>query len=574
MKPNFLLILLLVTLGLGSALADNRAKSDYYFMEAMRQRTLDNDGDAEALLARAYEINPDPANPAAKFVGFSTISNSRGDSAQIVKGLKIVEDYVAANPDDTYAAVSLADFYMQMQRYDEALPLYAYADSLNPSQPAIALRHARSLEYLRRIEDALAVYRKIETRIGRSTQLTFLKSNLLLNMANDTVRAMEEVESLLAAMPGDTEVLALAISANTAINQTDEALRLINMAIDAEPDNAPLREYCISQAAKVKGPEAAYELLEASLRSEELSPEEKSYLFGQYFQTVKIDDDEQAQAILSQARTVLEEEVPGDTYPYILQGVYHYMNRNFSAAAKEYELALKKDPDNGGLVAEMMRMTILDEEPKRAIKMGLDALQNPNLTDAQGVYRMMAGAYMNTEEYPEAAGALQSLLTECDDELTDEDRSEIICSIADAEQNYLPVKKAAQRYEEAIALDSLNFMAKNNYAYMISEKGGDLNKAEELINEVLEFEGRNPVYLDTAAWIAFKQGKYGPAMGYIEEALLMLRDEPNSEYLRHAGDIYYRAGMTDKALENWQKALELEPDSKELKERVELKKIP
>ena len=95
------------------------------------------------------------------------------------------------------------------------------------------------------------------------------------------------------------------------------------------------------------------------LRSEELSPEEKSYLFGQYFQTVKIDDDEQAQAILSQARTVLEEEVPGDTYPYILQGVYHYMNRNFSAAAKEYELALKKDPDNGGLVAEMMNFDLM-----------------------------------------------------------------------------------------------------------------------------------------------------------------------------------------------------------------------
>lgn len=564
----------MIVLGLGSATADNKAKSDYYFMEAMRQRTLDHDGDAEALLSRAYEINPGPANPAAKFVGFTTISNSRGDSAQIVRGLRIVKDYVDANPDDTYAAVSLADMYMQMKRYDAALPLYAYADSMNPSQPAIALRHARNLEYLRRVDDAIDVYRKVETRIGRSPQLTFYISNLLLNMANDTVRAMAEVESLIAAKPGDTEVLALAISANTAINRSDEALRLINMAIDAEPDNVELRDYCISQADKVKGPEAAYELLEDALRSEEFANEEKSYLFARFFQTVSIDDEELSESILQRAREVLAEEVPEDIYPYVLQGMFFYINHDFASAAKEYETAVKKSPDNGALISELMRMYVLADDPDRAISLGRKSLDKPKMSDRQDIYRMMAGASMNQKDYEAAAASLQEILTECDDELTDEDRSEVLCSIADAEQNYLPVERAAERYEQAIALDSLNIMAKNNYAYMISEKGGDLRLAERLINEVLQHEARNPVYLDTAAWIAFKQGKYGPAISYIEDALLMLRDEPNIEYLQHAGDIYYRAGMTEKALENWQKALELEPDSDDLKARVEQQRIP
>lgn len=535
---------------------------------------LDHDGDAEALLSRAYEINPDPANPAAKFVGFTTISNSRGDSAQIVKGLRMVKQYVDANPDDTYAAVSLADMYMQMQKYEKSLPLYAYADSLNPSQPAIAMRHARNLEYLHRVDDAVNVYRKLETRLGRSPQLTFYISNLLLNMANDTVSAMAEVESLLAAKPGDTEVLALAISANTAINRSDEALRLINMAIDAEPDNVELRDYCIAQADKVKGPEAAYELLEAALRSEEFANEEKSYLFAQFFRTISTDDEGLSETLLRRARDVLAEEVPEDIYPHVLQAMFHYINRDFKSAAKEYETAIKKSPDNGPLYAELMRMYVLSDEPQRAISIGRNALKNEKLTDRQEVYRMLAGALMNQEDYKDAAEALQQILTDCDDELTDRDRSEVICSIADAEQNFLPVARAAERYEQAIALDSLNIMAKNNYAYMISEKGGDLRTAEKLINEVLEHEAHNPVYLDTAAWIAYKQGKYGPAISYIEEAMLMLRDDPNVEYLMHAGDIYYRAGMTEKALEAWQKALELEPDSSDLKSRVEQKRIP
>lgn len=543
-------------------------------MEAMRQRTLDHDGDAEALLSRAYEINPDPANPAAKFVGFSTISNSRGDSAQTVKGLKIVREYVDANPDDTYAAVSLADMYMQMQKFDAALPLYAYADSLNPSQPAIALRHARNLEVLRRMEDAIGVYRKLETRLGRSPQLTYYISNLLLNMGNDTTRAMAEIESLLAAKPGDTEVLALAISANTAINRPDEAIRLIHMAIDAEPDNVELRDYCISQASQVSGPEAAYELLEEALRSEEFSGEEKSFLFSQFYQGVKIDDEELYQQIFERGKAVLAEEVPDDIYPYVIQGIYYYLNKDFASAAGEYESALKVQPHRGSIVAELMRMYVLADDADRAMKTGRKALEDPEMTDRADIYRMVAGAAMNQKKYAEAAESLQQILTECADELSDEDRSEIICSVADAEQNYLPVAKAAESYEQAIALDSLNVMAKNNYAYMISEKGGDLQKAERLIKEVLEAEAHNPIYLDTAAWVAFKQGKYGPAISYIEEAMVMLRDEPNVEYLQHAGDIYYRAGMTEKAMENWQKALEIEPDSAELKARVEQQKIP
>ncbi|MDE6534990.1 MAG: tetratricopeptide repeat protein [Muribaculaceae bacterium] len=574
MKPTLLTILLCVLLGLTSARADNKAKSDYYFMEAMRQRTLDRDGDAEALLSRAFEINPEPTNPAGKFVGFTTISNSRGDSAQIVKGLRIVERYVAANPDDTYAAVSLADMYMQMQKFEKALPLYAYADSMNPSQPAIALRHARNLEQLKRVDEAVNVYRKVETRMGRSPQLTFYISNLLLNVANDTVRALAEVESLLNAKPGDTEVLALAISANTALNRTDEALRLINLAIAAEPDNVELRDYCIAQADKVKGPEAAYELLEQALRSDEFADDEKSFLFAQFFQGIKIDDEELSESIFQRARAVMAEEVPDDMYPYILQAIYHYLNRDFIAAANEYEYAFQKNPTSGSLLAELMRMYILADEPEKALDLGRKAQITPDMVDVQNVYRMMAGAYMNQENYRQAASSLEQILTDCDAELTDEDRSEVICSIADAEQHFLNPERAAERYEQALALDSLNVMAKNNYAYMISEKGGDLQLAERLINEVLEIEPHNPVYLDTAAWIAYMQGKYGPAIAYIEEAMLMLRDDPNVEYLQHAGDIYYRAGMTDKALESWQKALELEPDSPELKARVEQKRIP
>jgi tetratricopeptide (TPR) repeat protein len=37
----------------------------------------------------------------------------------------------------------------------------------------------------------------------------------------------------------------------------------------------------------------------------------------------------------------------------------------------------------------------------------------------------------------------------------------------------------------------------------------------------------------------------------------------------HMGDVYYKKGMTDKAKEFWKKSLELNPDQKEIKEKLE-----
>lgn len=557
-------------------LADNHAKSDYYFMEAMRRRSLNNDADAEALLRRAYDLNPDPAGQAAKFIGFAKVIGAGADSLAFASGLKMIEDYVRLNPDDTYAGVSLGDFYARGGLFERALPLYSYADSMNPGQPSLALRHARALEMLKRTDEAVSVYRRIETREGRNPSLTFYISNLLINQSKDTVAAMAEVESLLAAKPGDTEVLALAISANNAIKRPDEAMRLIHKAIALEPDNIALVQYCIEQAADVKGIGDAFEIYEQAMRSDDFGEEEKSDLLNFFFKTLPNDDETLSTEYFKKACDVYDEENPDGIISLIMQAAVAYTARDFDSAADFYGKALKKEPDSGFMTAEMMRMYILSDRNDDAIAKGLEALKNPAMTEKPAIREMLGGAYMNKKEYQKAAQTLRQILDSADDEysLTDEDRSHYIASIADAEQNYLPMEEAAKSYEEAIKLDPTNILAKNNYAYMLSEKGGDLSRAEELINEVLAVQAHNPVYLDTAAWIAYQQGKYGPAIGYIEEALVMLRDTPATEYLLHAGDIYYRAGMTEKALEQWQKGLEQEPDSADLKLRVEQKRIP
>ncbi|GAO31297.1 hypothetical protein [Geofilum rubicundum] len=59
----------------------------------------------------------------------------------------------------------------------------------------------------------------------------------------------------------------------------------------------------------------------------------------------------------------------------------------------------------------------------------------------------------------------------------------------------------------------------NNYAYYLSEMEIQLDKAEEMISNVIQLEPSNATYLDTYAWVLFKRGKYMEALFIIEQAM-------------------------------------------------------
>jgi predicted negative regulator of RcsB-dependent stress response len=59
---------------------------------------------------------------------------------------------------------------------------------------------------------------------------------------------------------------------------------------------------------------------------------------------------------------------------------------------------------------------------------------------------------------------------------------------------------------------------------------------------------------------------------YIENAVKYSEDEPSAEVLEHYGDILYKTGDKEKALEQWKKAKELGSDSTTLDKKIKLKK--
>ena len=115
-------------------------------------------------------------------------------------------------------------------------------------------------------------------------------------------------------------------------------------------------------------------------------------------------------------------------------------------------------------------------------------------------------------------------------------------------------------YEKALSYNASNIPVLNNYSYFLAMEGRDLDKAERMSAQAVKAEPDNATYLDTYAWIFFKQGNYSLARIYLQNAL----DKTKEELFEHCGDILFMLGEVDEAVTYWQKALEAGSESAEL----------
>ena len=117
-------------------------------------------------------------------------------------------------------------------------------------------------------------------------------------------------------------------------------------------------------------------------------------------------------------------------------------------------------------------------------------------------------------------------------------------------------------YTKALAIDPLDALVNNNYAYALSERGERLDEALEMAKKAIAVDPNNSSFLDTIGWIYYKMGDYEKAKENIEKA--MITDSDNPTLLHHLGDVYSKLGENKKALEYWKKAVEFGEDDKDL----------
>ena len=120
--------------------------------------------------------------------------------------------------------------------------------------------------------------------------------------------------------------------------------------------------------------------------------------------------------------------------------------------------------------------------------------------------------------------------------------------------------------------DPENIYILNNYAYFLSEDNVRLDEALKMSEITIEKEPKNVTYLDTYAWVLYKLGRYKEAKKYMEKVFSYDKHASGVNY-EHYGDILYKYGDTDKAVQNWKKAKKLGGTSEFIDQKIKDEKI-
>ena len=129
--------------------------------------------------------------------------------------------------------------------------------------------------------------------------------------------------------------------------------------------------------------------------------------------------------------------------------------------------------------------------------------------------------------------------------------------------------KAADLFRKAIAMDPANAAEPYNYlGYMWAEQNIHLDEAEDAVKRALQLDPDNGAYLDSMAWVEYRQGKYDQALENLKRAIENLPRE-DAVVFEHLGDVYLKLNRVSQALESWQKAKTLDPSNKDLAAKID-----
>jgi tetratricopeptide (TPR) repeat protein len=125
--------------------------------------------------------------------------------------------------------------------------------------------------------------------------------------------------------------------------------------------------------------------------------------------------------------------------------------------------------------------------------------------------------------------------------------------------------KAEEHYKKAVALAPGNLTALNNYAYLLANHNRNLQEALRMIEKVIDREPNNAAFQDTYGWVLFKLERYEDARRWVEKSLAA---HESADVAEHLGDIHFKLGNVDKAVEYWNKARNLGSSSTTLSAKI------
>ena len=546
MKRAGVIFLLVLTTGL-SVVAQTVSQSrryDAFFLEAICERAKGNNDAAFDLLRRCVEID------SMKSEAYYYLSQYYGALKQKERAMACIEKAAALEPMNSTYQETLANAYINLRQYDQAvLVLERLYDQHRDRDDVLGIL-VQLYEEQHDYEAAIKTLAKLETIEGKSERLSYAKSNFYTQLGNKKA-AIAEMKNLADQYPNDQNYRGLYANTLFVNGQKKKALEIYDDILRIEPENRNALMALLAYEKDEGDPDKADALTEKVLLSKNITSQDRILLMRQEIGQSEQEGGDSTRVLYLFRRMLEQPQMDADVA--ILCATYMNLKKMPNdSISRVLEQVLQVAPDNAAARLQLVSYAWQAENMDRIISLCKDARQyNP---DEMAFYYYQGIAYYKQEQLDDALDAFQNGISVINQQSDTEIVSDFYAVMGDILHQKGLDKEAFAAYDSCLTWKDDNYGCLNNYAYYLSEKELHLDKAEQMSYRAIKAEPKNATYLDTYAWILFKEGRYAEAKIYIDQTLQCDSDS-SAVLLEHAGDIYYHTGDHERALSYWQQAL-------------------
>ncbi|MEX1138093.1 MAG: tetratricopeptide repeat protein [Bacteroidota bacterium] len=449
---------------------------------------------------------------------------------------------------------NLATIYLNASQRDEAIREYENILALD-SNYAPAWYALGRLHLARRPLKALEIFERLLDREGESIELLLQLGQIYASMGKFE-KSADCLERVLRLEPGNRMIQLQVAEMQHRAGKTEKAVKILESMIEVDDSDvealATLADISMEQRDFAK----ATRLFERLLAIQKDNPEIMLRVGAAYFGQAERDS-----AMLLKAKKLFEEAaagMPENWRPFWYLGAIAEMQGNDSLATTYFERVTSLEGetfDAWWVVATRAFDTNQHEKVLELMQRAKRLFPN----DFR-VYLLLGLSSSRLNQNEAAVENLQKSL-----ELNPDDVN-TLSSLALTLDGMKRFEESDSLYERALRIDPNSHIVLNNYGYSLAERDLQLARSLEMSLEAVKADSANSSYLDTLGWIYYKLGNYPEAARYIEKAIAA--GDASAVVHEHLGDVYFRLNETAKALELWQKALDIDPANTDLKAKV------
>lgn len=539
------------------------------FIEGMQAYLLGNSQDA---IAKFNEVlRRDPKNDAAQY----ELAKISFESGNMDKAIEYAQNAIKINPNNEYYYQYLAEAKGEKQDFQGAAKVYDALIKLMPKEYDYYYDWAYMLSKAERYKDAIDVYNQLEQKTGVQEELIFQKQPLYIKL--DKVEdCITDIEKLVKLYPSESRYVGLIGEVYRSNKMYDKAIQTYNRILATEPNNAEAL-LALAETYKSKGDNAKHdEYIQKVFANKNIDIDSKITTFIPYIE--KLAKDSTMRDEVMKMADIIVAAHPNDVKATTARADVLYNSGKKKEAQAEYmkSISLSDVPSTVWIQLYILDVELEDYDNLILFsKKGID--KNPN--DPFG-YFYNAIAYQQKKNYKAASDVLLSAFdvqrkNKGDNNAlyTPQLKLQMLITLGDISFELKDNTRTDSSYEAALEIDPNNATVLNNYAYYLSERDDKLEKAERMSKKSNLLVDNNSAFIDTYAWIMYKMKNYKDALEWMEQAMELPDAAERPELLTHYGDILYKIGQTDKAIEQWEKALQKGGDKVALESKIKNRKI-